>query len=76
MEKVTDCFICGSVEFLPHLDCKDYFLSGEDFPIVKCKNCGFVFTNPRPKPADLGKYYESDEYISHSNSKKGLLNIR
>jgi SAM-dependent methyltransferase len=32
-----------------------------------------LFTNPRPALADLGKYYKSEEYISHSNTKKGLI---
>jgi SAM-dependent methyltransferase len=36
--------------------------------------CGFVFTNPRPGKAEIGAYYQSDKYISHSNSSRGLFN--
>jgi 2-polyprenyl-3-methyl-5-hydroxy-6-metoxy-1,4-benzoquinol methylase len=33
-----------------------------------------LFTNPRPEAADLGRYYKSEEYISHSNSRRGIIN--
>ncbi|MBK7172150.1 MAG: class I SAM-dependent methyltransferase [Bacteroidales bacterium] len=74
MELITSCIICGSNQLNPYLSCKDSFLSGEIFKIQQCKGCGFIFTNPRPLPADLGKYYQSSEYISHSNAKKGVFN--
>ncbi len=46
---------------------RDHLVTGENFTIVKCENCGLLFTNPRPEDDDLPGYYESDEYISHSN---------
>lgn len=73
MELLKNCPVCGSEIFDPFISGKDYFLSGEKFEIVKCRKCGFRFTNPRPKAEELGKYYESTEYISHSDSKKGLF---
>ena len=75
MEKIESCFICGNKEFLNYLDCKDHFLSQENFKIIKCKNCGFKFINPRPDQNEIGKYYQSEEYISHSGNKKGLVNF-
>ncbi len=54
--------------------CKDYTVSQESFTLVKCVDCSFVYTNPRPKEEYLGKYYESENYISHSNTGKGLVN--
>jgi len=73
MELLKNCPICGSEKFDLYISGKDYFLTGESFNIVKCSVCGFRFTNPRPKAEDLGKYYESSEYISHSDSHKGLF---
>lgn len=73
MEVLTNCPVCGSQSFDPFISGKDYFLTGESFAIVKCRNCGFRFTNPRPKADELGKYYESTDYISHSDSSKGLF---
>lgn len=46
----------------------------EIFTLVKCAACSFIFTNPRPGAEEIGKYYQSEEYISHTNSSKGLQN--
>lgn len=73
MELLRNCPVCGSETFDPFLSGKDYFLTGESFEIVKCRTCGFRFTNPRPEPGELGKYYQSSEYISHSDSRQGLF---
>ena len=74
MKQIDTCPVCNKSELLPFLNCVDYTVSRETFSIVSCKNCGFKFTNPRPADADLGKYYKSDNYISHSNTKKGIVN--
>ncbi|MFZ4546343.1 MAG: class I SAM-dependent methyltransferase [Bacteroidales bacterium] len=73
MELLRKCPVCESELFDPFLSGTDYFLTHETFEIVKCRNCGFRLTNPRPEARDLGKYYESTEYISHSNKQKGLF---
>jgi 2-polyprenyl-3-methyl-5-hydroxy-6-metoxy-1,4-benzoquinol methylase len=73
MELLKNCPVCGSDSFDQFLSGKDYFLSDEKFEIVMCSKCGFRFTNPRPKAEDLGKYYESSDYISHSDTRKGLF---
>jgi len=74
MEELKECLICGAKSFKTYLEVQDYFLSKEKFTIVNCTNCGFRFLNPRPIPTELGKYYESSEYISHSNNKSGITN--
>ena len=74
MYQNNTCLVCGSNQFEPFLVCKDYTVSKEDFQIVSCKSCGFKFTNPRPSDEVIGDYYKSEEYVSHSNTKKGLIN--
>jgi 2-polyprenyl-3-methyl-5-hydroxy-6-metoxy-1,4-benzoquinol methylase len=74
MEDISNCLICGGTEFRPFITCKDYTVSKSEFKIVSCNNCGFKFTNPRPDTNEIGKYYESDDYISHSDSGKGIVN--
>jgi 2-polyprenyl-3-methyl-5-hydroxy-6-metoxy-1,4-benzoquinol methylase len=32
-----------------------------------------VFTNPIPKEDEIGRYYQSEEYISHSNTNSGII---
>ncbi len=73
MEILSHCPVCESTESTPFLECKDYTVSKEKFNIVSCKKCSFKFTNPRPEETNLGQYYESDEYISHSNTNQGLI---
>lgn len=70
--RINNCPLCNGSEFKTFIKGKDFFLSGESFDIVSCSGCKFKFTNPVPKPDLLPGYYESDEYISHSQSQKGL----
>lgn len=74
MEELKACPICSETTLAHYADVKDYSISKETFKLVSCVHCGFVFTNPRPLEKDLSKYYESEEYISHSGTKKGLIN--
>jgi 2-polyprenyl-3-methyl-5-hydroxy-6-metoxy-1,4-benzoquinol methylase len=75
MESLIICPICSKSSFSLFLKANDYFYSHETFQILACDFCGFKFTNPRPEENEINKYYYSDDYISHSNSNKGLLNI-
>lgn len=74
METINECFICGNSSFSSFIKCIDHTVSKEEFSIVQCDNCGFKFTNPRPDEGELEKYYQSEEYIPHSNTNKGLFN--
>lgn len=74
MEVVTTCPLCGGENYKQHIDCKDFTLSQEIFSIVKCSGCSFLFTNPRPGENEIGVYYKSDDYISHTGTSKGLIN--
>ncbi len=74
MLTVDKCIVCGSKSFVHFLSCKDYTVSKQDFNIVSCQGCGFKFTNPRPDDNEIGNYYKSQDYVSHSNTKKGLIN--
>jgi SAM-dependent methyltransferase len=40
---------------------------------VKCTNCDFTLTNPRPDQNSIAKYYQSDKYISHTGGSKSLF---
>jgi SAM-dependent methyltransferase len=73
MLEIKACPVCGSSHFEHFLTCKDYTVSGEKFNIVSCKACNFKFTNPRPEDSKLGAYYKSEDYISHSDTRKGIV---
>lgn len=57
----------------PYLACKDYTVSNEEFAVLIDKETNLLVTSPRPKDEDLGAYYESEDYISHSDAKKSLF---
>lgn len=67
------CPWCDSEKTQIHLWVKDLFLTQEPFEIHECMKCGLLFTEPRPKPEEIGKYYESKEYYSHQENKKGFI---
>ncbi|MDI1353996.1 MAG: class I SAM-dependent methyltransferase [bacterium] len=73
MYNYTNCPVCKSQTFSDFLNCEDYTVSHEKFNIVSCDACGFKFTNPLPDIEKLGSYYKSEEYISHSDTTKGLI---
>ena len=75
METLTECPVCNSKNNIPFINCKDFTVSQKVFVIVECKDCGFKFTNPRPSENEIGSYYQSEDYISHSNTKKGVINL-
>tara|TARA_R110002073_G_scaffold279026_1_gene443041 strand:+ start:304813 stop:305688 length:876 start_codon:yes stop_codon:yes gene_type:complete len=56
-----------------HLTCKDYSVSNETFNLVKDETTDLLVTSPRPNDADLDKYYESESYISHSDTRKSIF---
>lgn len=74
LESVETCPICSSNQFQEFLTCKDYTTSGETFDLQQCTQCNLVITNPKPDENSIGSYYKSDSYISHSGSKKGIVN--
>ena len=57
----------------PLISCKDYLISGEQYTLLK--NYEFDMLITYPTPSDPLKYYDSNKYISHNNSKKTLFNI-
>ncbi|WP_313374668.1 class I SAM-dependent methyltransferase [Chishuiella sp.] len=54
------------------LDLKDYFLTQENFELYEDSETGVLFTNPQPLKT-LDKYYESKNYISHTDGKKTIF---
>lgn len=74
-EKLEACPSCNHPQFDNYLICQDYTVTNESFALVKCTKCELVFTNPRPKDDELGKYYQSEEYISHTDKGNSLINV-
>lgn len=73
MEELTKCPICGSENRSLFISCADHSISKETFQLEKCKDCEFVFTNPRPSAQNIGPYYDSGAYISHHAQSSGII---
>ncbi|WP_321519555.1 class I SAM-dependent methyltransferase [uncultured Bacteroides sp.] len=76
MNKLTinACPLCGGTHLDKKMTCTDFYASGEQFDLLQCKDCGFHFTQGFPVEKEIGKYYETPDYISHSDTKKGMMN--
>lgn len=76
MNKLTikACPVCGGTHLERTLTCIDHYASGEAFHLCRCRDCGFIFTQDFPVEAEIGRYYETPDYISHSDTKKGAMN--
>lgn len=70
----TNCPVCHSSEIQPSLVATDHTVSQQVFPIWHCNTCTARFTQDVPGEQEIGSFYASADYISHSDTKKGLIN--
>jgi len=70
----TGCPICNSNNIQQQLSAKDHTVSQQIFSIWHCNACTANFTQDVPAQDDIGTYYASENYISHSDTKKGIIN--
>ncbi len=77
MNKLTikSCPVCGSPRLERALTCVDHYVSGEAFHLCRCAECGFLLTQDAPAGAEMDRYYETPDYVSHSDTRKGMVNM-
>lgn len=68
------CPCCNSLDLDRALSAKDHTVSNEVFDIWHCNTCRARFTQAVPDKNEITKYYRSEDYISHSDTKKGFIN--
>jgi 2-polyprenyl-3-methyl-5-hydroxy-6-metoxy-1,4-benzoquinol methylase len=73
MEKINCPLFDKKTVLKNYIKVKDYSNTQEEFTIVSCETTNFLFTNPRPKEKDISKYYDFEDYISHSNKKNDFI---
>jgi 2-polyprenyl-3-methyl-5-hydroxy-6-metoxy-1,4-benzoquinol methylase len=73
MENLIECPVCASTIFQQYLEVVDHTVTQQAFKIQQCKKCDFLFTNPRPTEQEIGKYYQSQDYISHHDEAKDIM---
>ncbi|MBT4413360.1 MAG: class I SAM-dependent methyltransferase [Polaribacter sp.] len=67
MSKDIDFYI----NLQPFLECKDHTVSAEVYQLMLNDEYDMLVTKPIPE--NIGKYYKSEDYISHTDSKKSLF---
>lgn len=56
-----------------YLNVKDHSVSGEKFKLLYNERLDMLETYPQPKADQLSEYYKSEDYISHTSSKRNVL---
>ncbi len=54
-----------------YLETKDFLVSGEKFSLLLDQERALLKTDPLPE--DLAPYYQSEDYLSHTDARKGLM---
>ncbi len=70
----TSCPVCKSENISDLFTAEDYTVSHEKFTVTACKTCTHLFTQNAPEQNEIGKYYASENYISHSDTQTGVVN--
>ena len=70
----TECPSCYSSHITKRLTAIDYTVSKLPFEIWHCSNCSLRFTQNVPTQDTIGQYYQSENYISHTDTNKGIVN--
>jgi len=73
MEKINCPLFEKKTVLKNYINVKDYSNTQEEFTIVSCETTGFLFTNPRPEEKDISKYYDFEDYISHTNKRSDFI---
>ncbi len=56
-----------------HITLKDHSVSGEEFQLLHNEELDMLETFPQPVADNLSDYYNSEDYISHTDTKRNLL---
>lgn len=70
----NECPSCYSSHINNHLTAIDHTVSKESFEIWHCDDCSLRFTQNTPTVNAIARYYQSENYISHSDTNKGTIN--
>lgn len=73
--ETISCPLCDSGEFKTVFRAGDFRFRtvNEKFDIAECRDCGFIFLNPRPAKAEISRFYPSDFNRSDRSLFYGLL---
>ena len=56
-----------------YITVKDHSVSSEEFQLLVNNEFGYLETSPQPSSEKLPDYYKSEDYISHTDTRRNLL---
>lgn len=68
-----NCPLCGASPLSEKLSTEDFFLTHEPFTIMECAVCHLAGTYPQPIKQNIGRYYQSTHYISHTDEETDIM---
>jgi 2-polyprenyl-3-methyl-5-hydroxy-6-metoxy-1,4-benzoquinol methylase len=68
------CPLCASPRINEVLTATDHTVSRLPFSIWECADCTGRFTQDIPTQNEIGSFYKSEAYISHTDSSQGFIN--
>lgn len=68
-----ECPVCNSENIHTVLEINDFTVSQTLFEVWHCDDCSFRFTQNIPSAENIGPYYQSANYISHSDTQEGFI---
>lgn len=74
MKEITTCPVCGNSSLATFLSSTDYAVSREAFLLLECTHCELLITQPQPTESELEKYYQFEEYVSHTSKGNNVIN--
>ena len=70
----SQCPVCKNYSIQTAFSAKDHTVSKKMFAVWHCNACMARFTQDVPGQEAIGTYYASENYISHSDTQKGIIN--
>jgi len=74
MKNITSCPICESTKNKTFLKSRNFRINEQAFDVMECDSCSFRYTSPSPEVTEIGEYYDPENYVSHTGTKKGIVN--
>lgn len=71
---IDTCIICGNTHSEQIYIVPDHLITHESFALHACSNCRFRFIKNPPPKEDAHRYYETSEYVEHSDDNTGIIN--
>ncbi len=76
MNVTLSCPACHNAQFEFYLATQDFGVTREPFNLYRCTQCGLLATYPQPDEDQIGRYYASPNYISHTGKHdNGILKL-